>query len=111
MKQFSDFCGRHGRHYTSQAFVPCWPSVRNYLIWQQRKSPVEARDRESGMVHARLSESNLCRAGAPPAAKIWGTDAVAYANANANDKRFPFCLPPRSVFSIRRPMLDVRRFR
>ena len=56
------------------------------------------------MVHARLSESNLCRAGVPPAAKIWGTDAVAYANV-------PFCLLPRSVFSIRRPMLDVRRFR
>jgi hypothetical protein len=72
----------------------------NPLIWQLRKSPVsEERDRESGVVHARLSESNLCRAGAPPAAKIWGTDAVAY----ANDKRFLFvCRRVRcSAFDVR----------
>ena len=66
-EQFSDFCGRlHFSGLRARGGL----SVRNPLIWQLRKSPVsEERDRESGVVPARrLSESNLCRAGAPPSA-------------------------------------------
>ena len=59
------------------------------------------------MVHARLSESNLVGQALRLLLKF-GEPTRLPTNGNAN---VPFCLLPRSVFSIRRPMLDVRRFR